>query len=174
MTAIKELGMGTNSKLHVQFKHRFWHDPGSNGNTYADTGYQNTWEVSRAQAGHGRACSSTTRAERSARASAAARRRRGRSNSCPQIEPVLPGTIATHWTGRRRSTTGPATSGRRARTPTGRSASTRSSPAWRGRGRATATSAGEHTSQDFQGYLNGAVETGERAVDEILGDLKHA
>jgi monoamine oxidase len=33
---------------------------------------------------------------------------------------------------------------------------------------------GEHTSQDFQGYLNGAVETGERAAGEILGDLKHA
>ena len=32
--------------------------------------------------------------------------------------------------------------------------------------------AGEHTSQDSQGYLNGAVETGERVVDEILGDLK--
>ncbi|MGZ4268403.1 MAG: FAD-dependent oxidoreductase [Solirubrobacteraceae bacterium] len=31
---------------------------------------------------------------------------------------------------------------------------------------------GEHTSQDFQGYLNGGVETGERACDEILGDLK--
>jgi monoamine oxidase len=34
--------------------------------------------------------------------------------------------------------------------------------------------AGEHTSQDFQGYLNGGVETGERAAAEILGDLKHA
>jgi monoamine oxidase len=32
--------------------------------------------------------------------------------------------------------------------------------------------AGEHTSIDFQGYLNGAVETGTRAADEILGDLK--
>ena len=32
--------------------------------------------------------------------------------------------------------------------------------------------AGEHTSQDFQGYLNGAVETGERAVAEVLADLK--
>jgi monoamine oxidase len=31
---------------------------------------------------------------------------------------------------------------------------------------------GEHTSQDFQGYLNGAVETGERACDEILADFK--
>ena len=34
--------------------------------------------------------------------------------------------------------------------------------------------AGEHTSQDSQGYLNGAVETGERAASEILDDLKHA
>ena len=46
-----ELGMGTNSKLHVQFNDRLWRGLGCNGETYADTGYQNTWEVSRAQAG---------------------------------------------------------------------------------------------------------------------------
>src|SRR4029078_9010532 len=32
--------------------------------------------------------------------------------------------------------------------------------------------AGEHTSTDFQGYLNGGVETGERAAGEVLADLK--
>ena len=32
--------------------------------------------------------------------------------------------------------------------------------------------AGEHTSIDFQGYLNGAVETGERAAGEITAALK--
>ncbi len=32
--------------------------------------------------------------------------------------------------------------------------------------------AGEHTSQDFQGYLNGGVETGDRAAAEILQDYK--
>ena len=31
--------------------------------------------------------------------------------------------------------------------------------------------AGEHTSVDFQGYLNGAVESGERAAREVLADL---
>src|SRR5256714_14840500 len=51
VTAIKELPMGTNSKLHVEFKDRFWYRAGNNGNTYAATGYQNTWEVSRAQGG---------------------------------------------------------------------------------------------------------------------------
>ena len=30
--------------------------------------------------------------------------------------------------------------------------------------------AGEHTSIDFQGYLNGAVETGQRAAAEVLAD----
>ena len=31
---------------------------------------------------------------------------------------------------------------------------------------------GEHTSIDSQGYLNGAVETGERVADEITADLR--
>jgi monoamine oxidase len=32
--------------------------------------------------------------------------------------------------------------------------------------------AGEHTSIDFQGYLNGAVESGERVASEILADVR--
>ena len=40
-----------------------------------------------------------------------------------------------------------------------------------GERRGTCHFAGEHTSIDFQGYLNGAVETGERVVTEILADL---
>ena len=32
--------------------------------------------------------------------------------------------------------------------------------------------AGEHTSIDFQGYLNGAVESGQRAANEILAAYK--
>ena len=48
-TAINELGMGTNSKLHVQFSSRYWNSLGCDGATFADTGYQNTWEVTRAQ-----------------------------------------------------------------------------------------------------------------------------
>jgi monoamine oxidase len=32
--------------------------------------------------------------------------------------------------------------------------------------------AGEHTSIEAQGYLNGAVESGERATSEILADVK--
>ena len=45
--AIEQQGMGTNSKLNVQFSDRHWYGLGNNGNTFADTGYQNTWEVTR-------------------------------------------------------------------------------------------------------------------------------
>jgi len=53
-TAIEELGMGTNSKLHVQFTDRHWEPLDCNGTTFADTGYQSCWDVTRAQPGEGR------------------------------------------------------------------------------------------------------------------------
>src|SRR3954447_26075981 len=97
-TAINELGMGTNSKLHLQFKSRLWNSLGSNGETYADTGYQNTWEVTRGQPGAtgilvdytggtiGDSFGSGTPPSRA-------------QQFLGQIEPVLPG-ISSRWNGR--------------------------------------------------------------------------
>ena len=82
--------MGTNSKLHVQFSSRHWESLGCNGDTFADTGYQNTWDVTRAQPGRrgilvdytggdvGASFGTGTPAERAAQ-------------FLSQIEPVLPG-----------------------------------------------------------------------------------
>ena len=54
-TAITQLGYGQNCKLQLQFNSRFWNQSGpwgiGNGATYSDTGYQNTWDVTRAQDG---------------------------------------------------------------------------------------------------------------------------
>jgi monoamine oxidase len=55
-TAITELGRGHNGKLHLQFANRGWNGGGpwpgkSNGSSYADTGYQSSWDVTRAQPG---------------------------------------------------------------------------------------------------------------------------
>ena len=52
-TAISELGRGHNGKLQLQFDSRAWLNTplNSNGTSYSDTGYQNTWDVSRAQPG---------------------------------------------------------------------------------------------------------------------------
>jgi monoamine oxidase len=168
--AINELGMGTNSKLHLQFTTRFWRGQGCTGETYSDLGYQNTWEVSRAQAGTtgilvnytggkaGVAIGGDTEAAQAQKFLAA-------------IEPVLPGATA-QWNGRvtRDFWTGYEwTRGSYSYWKVGQY--TRFSGAEKERS-GNCHFCGEHTSQDNQGYLEGAVETGERAAGEILGDLK--
>lgn len=54
--AIAQLGRGHNGKLNLQFERRGWLGTGpwpgkANGSSYADTGYQASWEVTRAQPG---------------------------------------------------------------------------------------------------------------------------
>jgi monoamine oxidase len=169
-TAIEELGMGTNSKLHLQFSDRYWYSLDNNGNTYADTGYQNTWEVTRAQPGGKGVLVDYTGGKIGASFGMGTPASRAQQ-FLAQIEPVLPG-ITSHWNG-------VAT----VDYWTGYEWTKGSYSYWKV-GQYTKFSgmekvrqgnchfAGEHTSQDFQGYLNGGVETGERAASEILGDLK--
>jgi len=164
--AIRELPMGTNSKLNVGFKTRHWRSLGNNGDTYADTGYQATWEVSRAQPGTpgilvdytggkiGDSFGSGTPADRAKR-------------FLGQIEPVLPG-ITREWDGR-------ATVDYWAANPWTRGSYSYYKPGQYTRfgGAEPEVSgachfAGEHTTQDFQGYLQGAVVSGQRAAAEVL------
>ena len=96
--AIRELGMGTNSKLHVGFRRRVWEDIGCNGDTYSDRGYQNTWDVSRAQAGPAGVLVDYTggRIGDSFRSGTPTQRAR---QFLDQLEPVIPGVTAA-WDGR--------------------------------------------------------------------------
>jgi monoamine oxidase len=96
-TAIKELGMGTNSKLHVQFKERLWNQLGCNGETFADTGYQNTWEVTRAQPGTPGILVDYTGGKIGASFGTGTPQDRARQ-FLAQLEPVLPG-ITSRWNG---------------------------------------------------------------------------
>jgi monoamine oxidase len=168
-TAISELGMGTNSKLHVQFGNRHWETLGSNGETYADTGYQNTWEVTRAQAGSSGILVDYTGGQVGASFGSGTPEERA-EQFLTQIEPVLPG-LSAQWNGR--ATVDfwlgyPWTRGSYSYWKVGQY--TRFSGIERVPER-NCFFCGEHTSIDFQGYLNGAVETGERAADEVLDSL---
>jgi monoamine oxidase len=169
-TAIRELGMGTNSKLHLQFDSRHWNSLGNQGDTYADTGYQTTWDVTRAQAGAagilvdytggnvGASFGSGTPSERAAQ-------------FLKQLEPVLPG-ISARWNGRATVDHwlgNPWTKGSYSYWKVGQY--TKFAGAEREQ-EGACHFAGEHTSIDFQGYLNGAIESGERATAEILAALK--
>jgi len=169
-TAIAELGMGTNSKLHVQFSSRHWYTLGNNGNTYADTGYQDTWEVTRTQPGAsgilvdytGGAVGTTFG---SGTPAALAQRFLG------QIEPVLPG-IGARFNGRAVVDSWPDYPWTRGSYSYWKVGQYQRFAGAEGQREGNCHFAGEHTSIDNQGYLNGAVETGERAAGEILGDLK--
>ncbi len=164
--AIRELGMGTNAKLHVQFTSRFWEPLGSNGGTYADTGYQATWDVSRGQSGNAGILVDYTAGtgfggdpERRAR------------RFLSQLEPVLPGATDA-WNGRASVDYWPDypwTRGSYSYWKVGQHTAFAGAEAERS---ANCHFAGEHTSVDYQGYLNGAVETGERAASEIAADLR--
>jgi monoamine oxidase len=167
--AIANLGMGTNAKLHVQFRDRHWYGLGNNGNTFADTGYQNTWEVTRAQPGASGILvdytGGTTGAGFGTDASSRAQQ------FLAQLEPVLPG-ISGKFNGRATIdfwTAYPWTKGSYSYWKVGQYVS------FAGAEREQSFDchfAGEHTSIDFQGYLNGGVESGERAAGEIVADLR--
>jgi monoamine oxidase len=165
-TAIRELGMGTNAKLHVQFSDRHWEGLGCNGETFADTGYQNTWDESRAQAGRSGILVNYTGGSVGASFGSGSPASRARQ-FLAQLEPVLPG-ITAKWNGRATIDhwlANPWTKGSYSFWKVGqytRFAGVERDP------EGNCHFAGEHTSVDFQGYLNGAVETGQRAAQELL------
>jgi monoamine oxidase len=170
VTAIREQGMGTNSKLHVQLRSRPWRGQGYNGETFSDRGYQNTWEVTRAQPGTSGILVNYTGGTIGASFGSGTAESRAQQ-FLAQVEPVLPG-VTKAWNGRATLdfwTAYPWTKGSYAYWKVGQYTKFAGMERLR---QGTCHFAGEHCSIDFQGYLNGAVETGERAAGEILGDLK--
>jgi monoamine oxidase len=169
-TAIRELGMGTNSKLTVQFNDRFWNSLGNQGETYADTGYQNTWEVTRTQPGTAGILVDYTGGNIGASFGSGTPTSRAKQ-FLSQIEPVLPG-ISTRWNGRATIdfwTGYEWTKGSYSYWKVGQYSKFAGAERQQ---EGACHFAGEHTSIDSQGYLNGAVESGERAAGEILTALK--
>jgi monoamine oxidase len=170
LTAISSLPMGTNSKLHLQFSRRLWYDLACNGATYADTGYQNTWEVTRGQAGTSGVLVDYTGGTVGNGFGPSRTPAQYAQRFLGQVEPVLPG-VSPLWNGRVALDYWPAYPW------------TRGSYSYWAVGQYTTIAgverepvrschfAGEHTSVDFQGYLNGAVESGQRAASEVLAAL---
>jgi monoamine oxidase len=164
--AIRELRYGQNSKLHVETTGRPWEEIGIDGDTYADTGYQATWDSSRAQEGPKGVIVNFTGADvaltfENGPADRFARR------FARQFEPVVPG-FTQRQTGRSRVdawSTNPYVNGSYAAWKVGQVTS------WagvEGEPEGRVFFCGEHTSIENQGYLEGAVETGQRAAQEVI------
>ena len=168
--AIEQQGMATNSKLHVQFTNRRWENLGFSGETYSDRGYQSSWEVSRAQPGRSGILVDYTGGTIGATFDSGTPAQRA-NQFLNQIEPVLPG-VSARWNGkvvRDHWLSKPFAKGSYSYWKVGQYTS------FAGVEREPEGNchfAGEHTSIDAQGYLNGAVETGERAADEVIAGLR--
>jgi monoamine oxidase len=169
-TVIAEYRLGTNAKHHLQFTSRHWRSQGSTGETFSDTGYQNSWEVSRAQPGTAGILVDYTGGSVGAASNRGTLEERSRV-VLAQLEPVLPGSVAG-WNGQAAREYWPGnpwslgsyscyTTGQYRRF--GNSAAARSG---------NCHFAGEHTSIESQGFLNGGVESGERAAREMLAEVR--
>ena len=179
ITAIQQLGYGTNAKLHLQFSERFWNQLGplglSNGSSFSDTGYQNTWDVTRAQPGTtGILVDYTGGSVGASFTSDGPKPSVVQSYALQflsQLQSVFP-EIARQWNGR-------ATLDTPARNPY----LLGSYSYWK-KGQYTLFAgaerersgkchfAGEHCSINFQGFMEGGAQEGARAANEILSDYK--
>jgi monoamine oxidase len=169
-TAIREMGMGSNVKLQLQFATRHWEGLGQSGETFADTGYQQTWEATRGQRGAsgilvnytgGQVGLSFSRGDADSRA----------REFLAQLEPVMPG-ISAQWNGTATLNYWPGERWQRGSYSFWKVGQYTRFAGVEGEREGDCHFAGEHTSIDFQGFLNGAVESGERAAGEILADFK--
>jgi monoamine oxidase len=178
-TAISQLGYGKNAKLHLQFDTRYWRQSGhpwgiTTGTSFADTGYQNSWDVTRAQngatgilvdyTGGGVPLSSFT-----GNPNDQAVVRQFARTFLDQISDVFPG-IAAHWNGRATldlPLQDPNLLGSYSYWKVGQY--TKFS-GYEGVRQGNCHFAGEHCSTNFQGFMEGGAEEGDRAAKEILTD----
>lgn len=176
--AIREQGRGRNAKLNLQFERRGWLGEGpwpgaSNGSSYSDTGYQASWEATRAQPGRAGVLvlysgGSVAEAMSSDRAFATIQNpgvRRDVQRGLRQLAPVYPGL---DFNGR-------ATESLPHLSPLFRSSysfyEVGQYVAFAGYERVRQGGVlfcGEHTSTDFQGFMEGAAVEGARAGEELL------
>jgi monoamine oxidase len=168
--AIQELGMGTNTKLNLGFDTRHWLTLGCTGDTASDTGYQNTWEVSRGQPGPAGILVDYTGGRIGDALGAGTPQQRAQA-FLSQLEPVLPG-ITPAWNGKVERFHWPSHPWSRGSYSCYRVGQYTAFGGAESEIEGACHFAGEHTTQDYQGYLNGAVVTGARAASEVVAALR--
>lgn len=169
LAAINGLGYGNNAKLMVATKTRPWTKPGKaefKGALYSDRGFQCVWETSRGQEGEGGILTNFMAGMRAEGDEAGVLKslKEGLGAISPELGASLDTeTKASFFWGRYQHSMGSYGSPQ----PGQYTTMLEAAPAAELGGRLHF--AGEHTSADFLGYMNGAVESGERVAKEIVG-----
>jgi monoamine oxidase len=182
--AIQNLGAGRNGKLQLQFTDRLWDGRGAwpgvgNGNTFADNGYQGTWDVTRAQSGRSGILVDYTGAEVTlAMRSTVPYAFAGDSGVIPdaqrflsQIEQVFPGLTA-RWNGKAAATLPHLDPNLKLAYSYWKVGQYQLFGGYEGVRQGNCLFCGEHTSVDFQGFMEGGAASGQAAANTIVADLK--
>jgi monoamine oxidase len=174
LKCIRELGMGTNAKILQGTTSRVWRTPESglpapsNGTFYTDLGFQNLWESSRNQPGDAGIITDYLGGKpgRNDAQSALEIFRSGLPKMSPKMAESLDPAAVTTWFW----ITYPYTLGSYASAKVGQYTTlveVGAEPALGGR----LQFAGEHTSADFLGFMNGGVQSGDRAAAALVKTL---
>ena len=167
--AIRELGYGTNAKLIAGFSRRVWEEAHSTGYTFTDLEFQCCWETSRGQAGSHAILTNFAGGNLGQHLNEGELQDRA-ATFASQVERIFPGAvdaftkkaIRQHWP------SSPFVLGSYTCFKPGQYSTLSDSLA-------TPVGnlffAGEHTSGEFNGYMEGAAESGERAAKEVLAKV---
>jgi monoamine oxidase len=188
---VRAYPMGANNKVQMQFERRIWNGSGSwpgqsSGSTFADTGYQASWEPTSKQSGssgilnqYPGGSAALAQAAMSAAAfastdSEASTRREVQAivkQVLGQMEPVYPGLTA-QWNGR-------ATVSLWSNNPYSKGAYSYYRPGYphlyagyEGVSQGNVHFAGEYVSIDYQGYMEGGALTGMNAAKKVAAIAK--
>ncbi len=167
LRAIRELPMGASTKLQLQFRSRFWNALGNNGIVVMDGAhFHSTWEPTRGQPGEAGILNFWSGGSL-ARAAGTGAKEVLAGLAADELGRALPGAREA-WNGRvirDAWSANPWSRGSYAYLPVGYATTVLGiEPEPEGR----CHFAGEHTSLLWQGFLNGAVESGLRAAGEVI------
>ncbi len=177
--AIAEQGRGHNGKLQLQLRERRWLGAGpwpgqANGSSYSDTGYQASWEVTRAQSGtpgilvfySGGSVTDAMRTTQPFATASSVKVRQDAETGLAQLAPVFPGL---DWNGRATQSLPHLSPFFRASYSFYKPGQYTTFAGYEAVRQGGVLFAGEHTSIDFQGFMEGGAAEGKRAARELAG-----
>ena len=183
LRAINELGAGRNAKLLLQFNNRLWNSSGpwgiSNGSSYTDLGYQNTWDTTRGQPGAtgiivdymgGSTAAAFTPLTPYATVAQNPQISTFAKSFLKQFDTVFPG-VQNLWNGKATLSVAHRNSQFNCSYSYFRVGQYTTFGGYERVPQGAIHFSGEHCSQDYQGYMEGAAREGERAGLEVFHAL---
>jgi len=177
--AITQLGAGRNAKLQLQFTSRLWNAQGSTGGFYSDIGLQSGWDVTRGQDGAtgilvdysgGDIASGFQPSTPYSNAATNPQVTAYAKSVLDEFDTLFPG-IKKRWNGKALLSAPFLDPNLNLAYSYWRVGQYTSFSGYEGVAQGNIHFAGEHTSQDFQGYMEGGASTGDAAAQEVIAAL---